>query len=98
MDVFNAENMRIAQYGVGGVVGLIGASYLSTYLKNNVYELIGGAALIGGSFVLIKGTDGFKGPLKLALSVAGLIFLIRGLLGFVPEVSTVVAQYTMNVL
>lgn len=98
MEFLSTENMRIAEYGLGGIVGLIAAGYLAPYLNSNIYELIGGLVILGGTFVLIKGTEGYKGPLKLALSVAGLVFVIRGLLGFVPSLATSVANYTMNIL
>ncbi len=98
MEIMSKENERLVEYGLGGIVGLIGAGYLAPYLNNNIYELVGGLAVLIAPLVLIKGTEGWKGPLKLATSVAGLVFTIRGVLGFVPAVRAEVDKYTLNIL
>jgi len=98
MEIMTTENKRIAEYALGGIVGLIGAGYLAPYLSSNIYELIGGIVILGGTFYLVKGTEGYKGPLKLALGILGLIFTIRGALGFVPSIRAEVDKYTMSIL
>jgi hypothetical protein len=98
MEIMTTENKRIAEYALGGIVGLISAGYLAPYLSSNIYELLGGVAILFGTFYLVKGTNGYKGPLKLALGILGLIFIIRGALGFVPSVRAEVDKYTMNIL
>ena len=97
-EIMSMENKRIAEYALGGIVGFIGAAYLAPYLNSNLYELIGGLAILGGTFYLVHGTEGWKGPVKLALGVLGILFTARGLLGFVPQVRTEVDKYTMNIL
>ena len=98
MEIMTTENKRIAEYALGGIVGLIGAGYLAPYLNSNIYELLGGIGVLGGTFYFVHGTEGWKGPIKLALGLVGLLFTIRGLLGFVPSVKAEVDKYTMNIL
>jgi len=98
MEIMTTENKRIAEYALGGIVGLIGAGYLAPYLNSNIYELLGGIVVLGGTFYFVHGTEGWKGPIKLALGLVGLLFTIRGLLGFVPSVKAEVDKYTMNIL
>jgi hypothetical protein len=98
MELLSEENKRLVEYGLGGIVGLIGAGYLAPYLNSNVYELVGGLVVLGGTLYFINGTAGWKGPVKLLGSVLGLIFVVRGILGFVPSVASQVSQYTLNIL
>ena len=98
MELMTMENKRIAEYGIGAIVGLIGAGYLAPYLSSNIYEFLGGLAILIGTFYFVHGTEGWKGPAKLALGLAGIIFTARGLLGFVPSVRAVVDKYTLNIL
>ncbi len=98
MQIMTTENKRLIEYGVGGIVGLIAVGYIAPYLNSNIYELVGGVAILGGTLYFVKGTEGWKGPIKLLGVVAGVLFTIRGILGFVPNVRSMVDQYTMNIL
>lgn len=98
MELMTTENRRLVEYGVGGIAGLIAVGYIAPYLNSNVYELIGGVAVLGGTLYFIRGTDGMKGPIKLLGVIVGTLFTIRGILGFVPNVRSVVDRYTMNIL
>ncbi len=98
MEIMTTENKRLMEYGMGGILGLVAVGYLAPYMSSNIYELIGGAVILGGTLYFIRGTEGWKGPIKLLGVVVGTLFAVRGLLGFIPGVKSVVDQYTLNIL
>ncbi len=89
---------KLVAYALGGIGGLIIAGYTSSYLNNNYYELLGGIGLLSVPIFILKGEGIEINALRLAFAVSGLVFIVRGALGFVPAIRNKVDQYTLNIL
>ena len=96
---------RLAAYGVAGIVGLMGANYLSNVAVTNasvskysnyVIAGVGAAALIGAATV-IKDKGSWGGPARLLLALGGVVMVARGVAG-ITGMKTQLDSVTMNIL
>ena len=91
---------------LGGIAGIIGAAYLSTYIAGDsaIVGLVAGAVLLAIPMFIWKNEKGspWIAAGRIALGLAGVLFVLRGGFGLVdmvaPGTKAAVDQYTLNIV
>jgi drug/metabolite transporter (DMT)-like permease len=89
---------------LGGIAGIIGAAYLSTYVSSAIAGLVAGAVLLAIPMFIWKNEKGspWIAAGRIALGLAGVLFVLRGGFGLVdmvaPGTKAAVDQYTLNIV
>jgi hypothetical protein len=84
MEASIGKFLSVAGYGFAGVLGVVGANYISTAVGlDNTHPLIemsAGLIVMAIPTFLVHDNSGIMGATRLLLGVAGMTLLLRGLL------------------
>ena len=88
-----------------GVAGFIGAGYLNNWIQTMAQDnttlavagIVGGAVALAVPLFVLKSNEGWGGPVRVILAVAGILVAARGVLTLVG-IQPMVGQYTLNIL
>jgi hypothetical protein len=94
------HSVRLAQYAVAALIGLIGANIVTSYVATQQYaawiSLVSGVALLVGA-AMYKDGQWYGGLIRIAMALGGVVLLLRGGAS-VLNASSVLHQISQNVV